>query len=262
MPRFFQAPLPSTLPPGRYHPVRLLAACLLACVAVLLLPTPAAAQPQAEPERLDVPGTAQAFYFKPRFKKAKRVVVWMHGRGGNPHDDCLKWSRVATDFGYLLCPSGQEDYGGGARSWSNDWLNAQRVIDNALAALRRKHPDAQRQGNILIGFSEGAFAAMNIGVREPRVFDRWLILASAARYWGGAGLEALEQNRRSLKRVYLLTGALDSPVLEESRLAYDILKKNKVHTRLRIVRDMGHEVPASRMRQLYHSPLSWLVNGR
>jgi len=238
-----------------------LAAAALACLALLLIASPSAAQPAAEPERLDVPPFAQAFYFKPKVKNARRVIVWMHGRGGNPHDDCIKWSRVATDFGYLLCPSGQEDQGGGNRSWNNDWPNAQRVIDAAMGALRRKHK-TQQLGNVLIGFSEGAYAAMNIGVREPRVFDRWLILASAARYWGGPGLEALEHNRAAIKRVYLLTGAQDAPVLQDSREAYEILKKNKVHTRLRIVHDMGHEVPASRMRQLYHQPLSWLVHNR
>jgi predicted esterase len=225
---------------------------------------PAQAQVRAgQPEVVDVPGHAQAYYFAPRVKRAKMVLVWMHGRGGNPHDDCIKWSHVATDFGWLLCPSGQEDYGGGgARSWSNDWPGAQRVIDASMDALRKKHPVVQRYGNVLIGFSEGAYAAQNIGVREPRVFNRWLILASAARYWGGEGLEILKQNRGNLKRVYLLTGALDSPVLQESHEAYEILKKNRVHVRLRIVHDMGHEVPAARMRELYHQPLSWLVHNR
>ena len=239
-----------------------LAAAALASLALLLIASPSRAQASPEPERLDVPPFSQAFYFKPKSKGAKRVVVWMHGRGGNPHDDCIKWSRVATDFGYLLCPSGQDDQGGGNHSWNNDWPNAQRVVDAAMEALRRKHRDVQRNGNVLIGFSEGAYTAMNIGVREPRVFDRWLILASAARYWGGPGLEALQQNRGSIKRVYLLTGAQDAPVLQDSREAYEILKKHKVHTRLRVVHDMGHEVPASRMRELYHQPLSWLVHNR
>jgi len=236
------------------------------CVVWLLVsasPRQAQAQSNAsQPEILDVPGFASAFYFPPRTKRTRSVVVWMHGRGGNPHDDCIKWSHVATDFGWLLCPSGQEDYGGGARSWNNDWPGAQRVIDAAMEALRKKHPNIQRNGNVLIGFSEGAYAAQNIGAREPRVFNRWLILASAARYWGGEGLEAIKNNRGSIKRVYLLTGALDTPVLQESHEAYEILKKNKVHVRLRIVHDMGHEVPATRMRELYHQPLTWLVHNR
>ncbi|MBI5538159.1 MAG: hypothetical protein HY898_35885 [Deltaproteobacteria bacterium] len=250
------------------HPrVRTPARVLLAFGALLLCLTAFASPVFAQshgpaPETLDVPGHTSAFYFPPRNKRTRAVVVWMHGRGGNPHDDCVKWSHVATEFGWLLCPSGQEDYGNGARAWNNDWPGAQRVIDASMEALRKKQPTIQRYGNILIGFSEGAYAAQNIGVREPRVFNRWLILASAARYWGGEGLEVLKSNRGNIKRVYLLTGALDAPVLQESREAYEILKKNKVHVRLRIVHDMGHEVPASRMRELYHQPLTWLVHNR
>jgi predicted esterase len=247
--------------PHSSAPVQRMLAAMLA-LACLLAWTPRAQAQGHDPDQLDVPGSAPAWYFAPKNKKARMVLVWMHGRGGNPHDDCKKWSNVASGFGWLLCPSGQEDYGGGARAWNNDWPGAQRQVDNALEALRKKFPTIQRYGHVLIGFSEGAYAAQNIGVREPRVFNRWLILASAARYWGGEGLEILKNNRAAIKRVYLLTGALDAPVLDESKEAYETLKKNKVHTRLRIVHDIGHEVPASRMRELYQQPLQWLVHNR
>jgi predicted esterase len=242
-------------------PARLLLALCLGLLALVCQPANARAQ-GSRPIALDVPGPTQAWYFPPRVKRARSVIVWMHGRGGNPHDDCIKWSRVATDFGYLLCPSGQEEHVNGGRTWANHWPGAQRQVDNALEALRTKHPSIQKYGHVLMGFSEGAYAAQNIAVREPRVFNRWLILASAARYWGGEGLELIKQNRSSVKRVYLLTGELDTPVLAESREAYEVLKKNKVHVRLRVVRNMGHEVPASRMRELYHQPLTWLVHNR
>jgi predicted esterase len=228
----------------------------------LAAPAPTPAAPPA-PQQLDVPGFAPAYYFPPVGRaRPRRVVVVLHGRGGSPRDDCVKWARVATSFGWLLCPSGQEEYENGGRTWANSWPVAQRVVDASMEALRAKHPRAvQRVGHVLVGFSEGAYAAQNIGIREPRVFDRWLILASATKYWGGEGLEAMQRNGKALKRVYLLTGALDG-VVEESRDAYERLKKARVHVRLRVVGDMGHEVPSARMRELYLGPLSWLVNGR
>lgn len=229
---------------------------------VLSSPAHADLATHPEPETLEVPGFAPAYYFPPRVRRLQRVVVVLHGRGASPRDDCVKWSRVATDFGWLLCPSGQEDWGNGTRSWGNDWPGAQKVVDAAMEAIQKKYGNIQQSGNVLVGFSEGAYVAMNIGVRESRVFSRWLVLASAARYWGGSGLEALDQNHRAIKRVYLLTGALDTPVLQESREAYEQLKKVRVHVRLRVVGDLGHEVPAPRMRELYHQPLSWLVHNR
>ncbi len=236
------------------------------CVLVFFvsLTRSAQAQPDSrEPESLDVPGSAPAYYFPPRNRSAQRpVIVYVHGRGAYPREDCKKWASVATEFGWLLCPSGQQDEGNGARSWGNAWPVAQRVVDNALAGLRQKYGrKVQLQGNVLVGFSEGAYVAMNVGARESRVFNRWLILASTPRYWGPWGVDALQQNRQSLKRVYLLTGALDE-VADESRDVQEVLKNHRVKSRLDLVDDLGHEVPASRMRQLYRGPLRWLVRAK
>jgi predicted esterase len=212
-----------------------------------------------EPESLDVQGGSTAYFYAPKRSSGQRpVIVYLHGRGGNPHDDCKKWAQVATEFGWLLCPSGQVAHGNG-RSWANSWPTAQHIVDASLEALRKSHGSrVQRFGNILIGFSEGAFAAQNIAVREPRVFNRWLILASTMKYWGQPGLQALEENRRSIRRVYLLTGVLD-PVAPESREVYDALRDQHVRTKIDIIQDMGHDVPHARMRELYRPALLWLT---
>jgi len=215
-----------------------------------------------EPSLIEVPGASTAYFYPPKRSSGPRpVIVYLHGRGGNPHDDCRKWSQVATEFGWLLCPSGQSAHGNG-RSWSNSWPTAQHIVDASLEALHKSQGRrVQRTGNILIGFSEGAFAAQNIAVREPRVFNRWLILASSMKYWGQPGLQALEENRRAIRRVVLLTGVLD-PVAPESREVYDALRAQRVRSKLEIVQDMGHEVPSSRMRELYRPALRWLTSTR
>lgn len=236
---------------------------VLPLLLVLLAPARAFADNSIpEPQSLDVPGAPSAYFYPPRRSTGQRpVIVYLHGRGGNPHDDCKKWSQVATEFGWLLCPSGQIAHGNG-RSWANAWPTAQRIVDASLEALRKSHGRrVQRYGNILIGFSEGAFAAQNIAVREARVFNRSLILASTSKYWGMPGLQALQENRRSIRRVFLLTGALD-PVAPESREVYDALRDQHVRTKIEIIQDMGHEVPFSRMRELYRPALLWLANAR
>ena len=157
------------------------------------------------PERLELPGMAPAFYYTPTAGRGlKPILLYLHGRGGNPEADCTKWGQVAREFGWIVCPSGPENRGGGARGWSNNWLSAKNVVDRAVAALREKYGRrVQLRGNTLIGFSEGAFIAMNIGVREPEVFNRWLILAANDQYWGGEGQEELERRYARIKRVYL-----------------------------------------------------------
>lgn len=219
--------------------------------------------PPGPPQTLEIEGSAPAYYYPPRAKGVKRpVVVYLHGRGANPAQDCQKWALVAREFGWVLCPSGQEDRGEGARGWGNNWPAAREAVDRAFAALAKKAGRfMQTRGNTLIGFSEGAYVAMNVGVREPEVYNRWLILAANDVYWGGEGNDELKKSRAKIKRVYLLTGGQDG-VVDNSRRVFDTLDAARVHVILRTPDDLGHEVPEERMRELYHRPLKWLAGGK
>jgi len=218
-----------------------------------------AAHKVADAERLEVPGYADAFYYKPRGRGLKPVLVYLHGRGGNPAEDCRKWAHVATQFGWVLCPSGPEDRGEGARAWNNN-ANLGGVIAKAsLDALRAKYKHrVQLHGNVLIGFSEGAFVAMQVGLHDPQTWSRWLILAANDQYWWGDAKQILTDNRKRIKRVYLLTGETDEVAPNTLRVA-DILKDAKVSHKVRIAPNMGHEVPGERMRSMYRRPLAWLL---
>ena len=239
----------------------------LAWLLIALLPRAAlgrgasrAAEP-GPPGVLEVPHQAPAYYYPPRSRSSKKpVIVWLHGRGANPESDCRKWAKVALEFGWLLCPSGPENRGGGGRGWNNSWPGAKRAVDDALEAFHAKF-GARSKGHILIGFSEGSLAAMNIGVREPEVYNRWLIIAANDVYWGGEGLSELRKNKKKLRRVYLLTGEKDG-VVENTRRVYDSLTKEQVKVRIWTPDDIGHEVPEARMKTFYRRPLRWLAAGR
>jgi predicted esterase len=211
------------------------------------------------PERLDLPGMAPAFYYTPAEGRGlKPILLYLHGRGGNPEVDCGKWGHVAREFGWIVCPSGPEDRGGGGRGWANDWMSAKAIVDRTVTALREKYGRrVQLRGNTLIGFSEGAFIAMNIGVREPEVFNRWLILAANDSYWGGEGQSELEKRYSRIKRVYLLTGEQDY-VVDSTRRVFELLDQAGVHVILRTPDELAHEIPEDRMRLLYRRPLRWL----
>lgn len=212
------------------------------------------------PGVLAVPRQAPSYYIPPRSKGGKKpVLVWLHGRSGNPESDCRKWARVTEEIGWLLCPSGPENRGGGGRGWNNSWPGAKDAVDAAVEAFHEKFgAKIQRKDHILIGFSEGALAAMNIGVREPERFSRWLILAANDVYWGVAGQEELKKNRKKLKRVYLLTGEKDM-VVDSTRRVHEHLLREQVKVRIWTPEDIGHEVPPDRMRTFYRKPLRWLL---
>ncbi len=212
---------------------------------------------------LDVPGHGEAYFYEPigRGRKSLRpVVMYLHGRGGHPAHDCRRWASVARRFGWLVCPSGPGTHGDG-RDWANNWAAGQRVAVATVQALRKKFGRrVQLYGNTLIGFSEGAYVAQNVGVREPRTFNRWLILAGKTTYFGGPGMEELKKNSRRVKRIYLITGEQDDAV-DGTRTLKDWLENAKIAVHISTPKDMGHEVALERKAGMYSAALAWLDRG-
>ncbi|MDB4942932.1 MAG: hypothetical protein JWP97_2466 [Labilithrix sp.] len=235
---------------------------LAIALAVLAWPSRAEAKTGSaigEPLKLEVEGAPDAYYFKPQAKGPRPILMYLHGRGGNPAEDCRKWAKVGTQFGWVVCPSGPGTSESGGRTWSNGAGEAQRVIDGAIHALRAKYKGrVTRRGNVLIGFSEGAFVAMQVGLKDQTTWTKWLILGASDQYWGGDVTEALDEQKRHVRRVYLLTGENDGVAQNTVRVG-DTLKKNKVPVKVKLVPGMGHEVPSDRMVSTYRRPLAWLV---
>jgi predicted esterase len=246
----------------RLPPVVLAAIFVAIGVAIGLVPRRASAksvEAVGAPQHLEVPGHEDAFYYRARGKGLKPVIIYLHGRGGNPEEDCRKWARVGTQFGWVLCPQGPEDRGGGARSWANNPSAGKDIIDASLQALRAKyHHRVQLRGNVLIGFSEGAFIAMQVGLHDPKTWSRWLILAANDQYWWGDAPQLLHDARKKIHRVYLLTGANDE-VAENTERVGEMVKAEKIPVRVKIEPGMGHEVTADRMVTNYRRPLLWLA---
>jgi murein DD-endopeptidase MepM/ murein hydrolase activator NlpD len=212
---------------------------------------------------IDVPRVGPAYYYEPigpGRHALKPVLVYLHGRGGRPQTDCRRWAPVARRIGWLVCPAGPGPQGQG-RGWNNNWVTGQRAAIGSVQALREKYGRrVQLWGNTLIGFSEGAYVAMNVGVRAPRTFNRWLILAADNDYWGGPGLQELKKSGTALKRVYLITGEQDGVIgaLEQVR---GWLKDAGVQTQVSTPKDMGHEVALERKQAMYRAALVWLDRG-
>jgi predicted esterase/LysM repeat protein len=212
---------------------------------------------------LSVPGAGPTYYYDPlgpARNTMRPVLVYLHGRGGDAEQDCRKWAPVARRYGWLICPSGPVVHNSG-RSWNNSWVSGRHAVMGAIAALRKLYGRrVQLYGNTLIGFSEGAFVAMNVGVREPHTFNRWLILGADTSYWGGSGLEALQEARGRVRRVVLITGGLDQ-VVDDTRRVAEWLTRAGVQLQIHTPNDLAHEVALDKMPGLYDSALRWLDRG-
>ncbi|HVU05794.1 MAG TPA: LysM peptidoglycan-binding domain-containing protein [Polyangiaceae bacterium] len=215
-------------------------------------------------QELAIPGTAPAYYYEPTGpgrSGMKPVIIYLHGRGAEPKRYCQRWSRVARHLGWLVCPQGQEDRGGGKRGWQNNWVAGRNIVMHAIEGLRKKYGRrVQLYGNTLVGFSEGAFVAMNVGLREPHTFNRWLILGADTDYWGAAGVATLPEARGRVRRVYLITGRHDDVVGDADEVR-KWLKKAGVPVRVSTPADMGHEVALEAKPAMYQAALRWLSEG-
>jgi predicted esterase len=213
----------------------------------------------ADPMTLEVPGFSEAYYVKPRGKSRRPIILYLHGRGGNAFEDCRKWARVARQFGWVVCPQGPAPTDSGGRTWNNDAETAGRIVHATVVALQDKYVQRVRsRGCVLVGFSEGAFIAQQLGLHDPAHWNRWLILAANDQYWMGDAPQLLEQNRAKIRRVYLFTGE-DDQVAENTKRAGEMLKEAHIRVRVKIVPGLGHEVPADRMITNYRRPLRWLI---
>lgn len=217
-----------------------------------------AASSSGPPQRLALSGNASGYYYEPAAKSGQLpVFMVLHGRGANAAAFCDAWAPVVRPMGWLVCPTGHASHGSGS-SWANDWVSGRKAMRNALTALRHKYGRrVQLYGNTLIGFSEGAFVAMNVGVREPRTYNRWLILGASASYWGALGNSLLAKSRATVRRVGLITGQLD--IVHPGTLqTQSLLKKQGISVRLWDPEQMGHVVDLQQSRQMYEHALRWL----
>ncbi len=212
---------------------------------------------------LEVPGAPPAYYYEPvgaGRMTLRPVIFYLHGGGGNPSSDCRRWAPVARRQGWLVCPTGAHQRADGRPKWNN-WVSARNVVMATLKTLRAKYGRrVQLYGNTLVGFSEGAFVAMNIGAREARTFNRWFIIAGTDSYWGGPGFEAMQRNRRKIRRVYLLTGEKDG-TLGGTKRVLGQLRRNQIASKFYELHGYGHQTPLESKGWLFEAALRWLERG-
>jgi len=226
---------------------------------VAFLATADALAAKGDPQTFRVPGFPDAYYLPSANPRANLVLVYLHARGGDPARDCQTWARLARPFAWTLCPQGPGTTASGGRTWNNDAVTAGRITDAALDALREAHPGRLRaRGNVLVGFSEGAFVLQQIGLRDPARWSRWLVLAASDRYWDAAAAARLASEHERVRRVFLLTGARDA-VAGNTRQVKALLDQASVPVRMQIVPGLGHELATNRLRATYRAPLTWLL---
>lgn len=198
---------------------------------------------RGDPEQLELAGMPDAWFYRPRVGGRRRIFVYLHSRGADPKEACRHFAEVIPQYGWLVCPVGPGSRNATRRVWNNNATVARRYSVAALDALNRQFPRRTfRNDNVIMGFSEGAFVAMQTGLAEPQRFPRWIIFAAHDGYVG-MNTELYPVARRALRREYLITGTGDEIVARTRRAAELMRREHLGAVEMRIIPGMVHELP-------------------
>jgi predicted esterase len=134
---------------------------------------------------------------------ARPLLMYLHGMWASPEDSCPSFEAAAAPRGILVCPRGNAPLGGGY-TFSGSYATIHPRLDEARAAAEQAAPGkVAPTGGVLMGFSSGAYFAVQTALAEP---GRWrgLVLMSM-----DLKLDASALSRAGIERVVLAAGDLD-----------------------------------------------------
>jgi predicted esterase len=179
------------------------------------------------------------------------VVMMLHGMCGDPLSICDFWNQAGREGSWLVCPGGNVACGD-ARDWSGSGEVKAAAIDESLAAIDKAYGSFidHGQGDILIGYSRGAFVARDVAYARPGRF-RGLILLGALMRPDAARLKA-----SGVRRVVLAAGEWDMarPAMQRSAAA---LTSAGLPSRYVSLGKIGHALPDN-LEAILRDAIRWI----
>jgi predicted esterase len=150
--------------------------CLLVGLwLALLVPRLARAEPFLLDDSAGEPGVV---VYPAEEPGPRRITVVLHGMCGEPANACRHFAAQVTADQHLICPRASLRCAGGGASWPQSGFAEQveRAVRRAAAALGDRI-DAS-QGRTLIGYSLGAFRALEIAQRAAGKYPRVMLIGA------------------------------------------------------------------------------------
>jgi predicted esterase len=135
---------------------------------------------------------------------AMPLVLALHGKDMDPADMCEAWSGEGRAASWLLCPAGNAP-GGESFDWGGSAEDRLAALDAQIAAVESVYGPLvdHDRGDVLVGFSRGAFLARDLVYARPGRFRAMVLLGAAVR------LDPDRLRAAGVKRVLLAAGELD-----------------------------------------------------
>lgn len=183
----------------------------------------------------------------------KAPIVYLHGICGGPDRGCDAFAAEATRFGPFVCPQANATCGE-SHSWAGTVFAKLDSIDRAMELVAERTAGALDVGRagILVGFSQGGYAAQQLVVARPGRF-RGLFLV-------GADVQGDPKRflRAGVTRMVLAAGLHDG-MHEPMRKAAARFAGSGVEARFVDLGAVGHTYqPSEDHAQLVHDAWIWL----
>ena len=240
---------------------RVRAVALLGAVAAALVALPAKGGDGASPQTATrtsrvVPLAAGALpvFGAPPAKPEQRLAtfVYLHGVCGLTQNGCGHFEGAP---GWLVCPQANAACSNGGSAWGESVDDKLAVIDAALDASRAAWPESRTAPVVLVGFSQGAYVAMDVARARPGQFAGMLLLGADTAH----GVDRIRAAR--VPRVALACGAYDMmfPVMRDTPRA---LGSFKIAAHFASLGRVGHTYAAEDgTDETLAALLAWLVSG-
>lgn len=218
-------------------------------------PSPAAESPPVPAvielaETDDLPGVV---IFPARAGGPRPITVVLHGMCGEPIRTCRHFAEQVTANAHLICPRASQRCAGGGVSWPQSGFAS--AIEAAVTRAKAALPEAVdgEHGRTLIGYSLGAYRALDLAESNPGRYPRVLLIGAKV------ALDPRLLAANGVARVLLSAGAWDmmhDPMQREAERA----ARAGVQARFLDLGPVGHAFTPSFGAYLTGA-LSWLNAG-
>jgi phospholipase/carboxylesterase len=197
----------------------------------------------------------------PAVTKEKKfpLLVLLHGEGENAIGISDLMRPVADRNGFVVsAPQGKYLVADGHYQWGRR-IDAEELVLQAIKQAKEKYPIDQERV-YLIGFSQGGYMSLSIGLSHPDLFAG--IIAIAPYYIHSLVSAKLEKAKARDLHVYLGVGENSYPnILSNNREAKELLEQAGIKVDLKLYRDTGHAFPPNVSEEMEQA-LKWVDNGR
>jgi len=185
---------------------------------------------------------------------AEPLILALHGKDQDPIDLCEGWNHEGRPRGWLMCPAGNTAGAepGDAFDWGGSPEDRLAALDAQLAAVESVYGPLldHAKGDVVVGFSRGAFLARDLVYARPGRFQGMILLGAAVRF------EPERLRAAGVKRVLLASGELDDARKTMEHVAL-FLSSRGVEARFVSLGPIYHKLPPD-LGRVMRDALRWV----